>query len=101
MHYSFDLPSFVAGTIPRIVPVHKVQLHDGSMVILENLGSITPKFIQDNLADARNYYLAELLPEMGYAYRFVVMLDNVWTKLQSAEDEDRCIVSDVIYIMPE
>jgi hypothetical protein len=89
----------VAGTIPRVVPVHKVRLDDGNMIVLENLGSITPKFILDNLADARNFYLTALLPDMGYAYRFVVMMDNVWTKLQSAEDEDNCIVSDVIYIV--
>jgi hypothetical protein len=90
--------SFVVGQHPRIVPVQKVVLQeDNTMDVLEQVASVSLEFAEDNLSDARHYYLPVVAPELGFAYRFVVLRSGVWAK-QEIQDEDQSLVGDAIYL---
>jgi hypothetical protein len=89
---------FADAVYPKTVPVHKVSLLDGVMDIVEEIVSINVMFPQDNLSDARHYYLPLVMPQLcGIAYSFVTQLDDSWTKISSRE-EDKHAVMDVLYV---
>jgi hypothetical protein len=76
------------------------MLHDDIMDVLEDVASVTLKFAEDNLSDARHFYLPIVAPDLGVAFHFVVHRNGIWTR-QDIQDEDKILVVDAIFVCPD